>query len=76
MKDYLWIIVATISTFISLIFFFLTISKSTYLINTLDKKKINILPNIFILVSSFINVGVVIYLLLSVREQIELYNLV
>ncbi|MFW8054131.1 hypothetical protein [Vagococcus fluvialis] len=74
MKDYLWIIIASVFALIALFFFILTISNGTSLIKKLKKNKLHVLTNITILLIGFGNIGLVIYLLQDVRRQIETFS--
>lgn len=74
MKDYLWVIVAGVFALLSFLLFILTISSSSSLIKRLRLSKFNILFNVSLLLIGFVNIGVGIYLLQSVREQIEKFS--
>lgn len=74
MKDYFWVIVAGVFALISFLLFILTISSSSSLIKRLRLSKLNIMFNISLLLIGIANIGVGIYLLQDVREQIEKFS--
>lgn len=74
MKDYLWVIVAGVFALVSFLLFIISIGQSSSLINRLKKSKTNILLNVTLIIIGFVNVGVGIYLLQSVREQIQQFS--
>ncbi|MEG0285813.1 MAG: hypothetical protein RR494_07100 [Vagococcus sp.] len=74
MKDYLWIIIVAIFALIAFIFFMMTLSNSSSLIKRLRKSKANIMLNLTILLIGLANIGIGIYLLQDVRQQIERFS--
>lgn len=74
MKDYLWIIIAGVFALFAFVFFLMTIGSSSSLIKKLKLKKANIIINIFILLIGISNLGLVIYLLQDIREQIDKFS--
>lgn len=74
MKDYLWVSIAAIFALIALLFFALTVKKSSLLIKKLKKKKLNILVNFSVLVLGGIDIYFVVHLLMSVKEQLNTFN--
>lgn len=74
MKDYLWIIVASVFAIAAFLFFILTLSTSASLIKRLKKRKINIMLNIMVLIIGFANLGLAIHILQDVRGQIERFS--
>ncbi|MBO0476475.1 hypothetical protein DOK76_05290 [Vagococcus sp. DIV0080] len=76
MKDYLWIIVAGTCAILAFLFFILTITNSTSLIQRLKKSKLHIITNIAVLLIGLGNIGMVIYLLLDLREQINFFSMI
>lgn len=74
MKDYLWIIIVAIFALVAFIFFMMTLSNSSSLIKRLRKSKANIILNLTILLIGLANIGIGIYLLQDVREQIERFS--
>lgn len=74
MKDYLWIIIAGIGALIAFLVFILTLSTSTSLIKRLNRSKANILLNITVLLLGFTNLGLAIYLLQDIRDQISKFG--
>lgn len=74
MKDYLWIVIAGVFALIAFIFFIMTIATSSSLIKKLRYKKLNIVLNLMILVIGIANIGIGVYLLQDIREQIEVFS--
>ena len=74
MKDYLWIIIAGIFALVAFFFFVMTVSKSGSLINKLKLSKGHIVVNVMVLVIGLGNIGIAVYLLQNIREQIELFT--
>lgn len=74
MKDYLWIIIASVFALVAFMFFIMTLSTSSSLIKRLKKSKLNILLNVTILIIGFGNIGIAIYLLQNIREQIRVFS--
>ena len=74
MKDYLWIIIVAIFALIAFIFFMMTLSNSSSLIKRLRKSKANIMLNLTILLIGLADIGIGIYLLQDVRQQIERFS--
>lgn len=74
MKNYLWVIIAGICAFVLFIIFIMTIAKSTKLVSKLRYSKSKLLLNFCLFIGGVVDIGLVIYLLLSVREQIEMFN--
>jgi len=71
MKDYFWVIFAASGAVLAFIFFILTLSSTTSIIKKAKKRKLNIMVNIFLLLLGLSNIGVSLYLIMSIREQIE-----
>lgn len=71
MKDYLWVIITTVFSLIAIVFFILNLSSTSILMKKVKKSKLNLIPNILVLFIGLSNIGIAVYLLLSVREQIE-----
>lgn len=71
MKDYLWIFVLSLIALISAGVFLGTISKSSMLINKLKYSKKHLLLNFMLLIISLVDIGLIIYVFLLVREQIN-----
>lgn len=74
MKDYLWVIVTGVFSLVSFLLFILTINSSTSLIKRLRRSKWNLLLNITLLLIGISNLGIAMFLLLNVREQIEKFS--
>lgn len=75
MKDYLWIFIAGIIATIAFVFFLLTIAKSTSLIKKAKKSKGHILVNLLVLTIGIGNIGIIMYLLKDIRQQIEMFTM-
>lgn len=74
MKDYLWVSVSAIFSVLGLLFFVMTIHKSTTLIKKLKLSKFNVLVNLLVLIIGLVDIYFVVYLILSVREQLNIIN--
>lgn len=71
MKDYLWIFILGAIALTSAGLFLGTISKSSTLINKLKFPKKHLLLNFMLLIISLVDIGLIIYVFLLVREQIS-----
>lgn len=74
MTNYLWVFILGGIAFISTCVFLLTITKSTMLVKKLKKKKINLLLDFILLLSTIANVGLIIYVFYLVKEQIAAFS--
>ena len=74
MKDYIWIVIAGVFALLAFIFFIMTIATSSSLIKKLKHSKANIILNLTILVIGIANIGIGVYLLQDIRQQIELFS--
>lgn len=74
MKDYSWVIVASVFALVAFLLFTISIGSTSSLIKRLRLNKLNILLNISLLVIGFGNIYFAVYLLQNVREQIELFT--
>lgn len=72
MKDYLWVFILSGITLISSGAFLGTISKSSVSIKKLKISKLNLIVNYSLLIISLVDIGLIIYLFLLVKEQINL----
>lgn len=71
MKDYLWVFILSIIAILSSGMFLGTISKSSMLVKKLKFSRANLLINFTLLITSLVNIGLIVYVFLLVREQIS-----
>lgn len=74
MKDYIWLIVCGVFALLAFIFFMITISNSASLIKRVKASKLQITLNLLVLLIGLGNIGIGIYLLLDIRQQIETFT--
>lgn len=72
MKDYLWVFILSGIALMSAGIFLTTIPKSSSLIKRLRLAKSHLLVNYLLLVISLVDIGLIIYVFLLVKEQINL----
>ncbi|WP_288396141.1 hypothetical protein [uncultured Vagococcus sp.] len=70
MKDYLWIFILGAIVLLSAGLFLGTISKSSILINRLKLPKGHLILNFTLLAVSLVDIGLIVYVFLLVRDQI------
>ncbi|OEG09655.1 hypothetical protein BCR21_15040 [Enterococcus ureasiticus] len=70
--SFLWVYILCGIGVTSIVFFLLTLSRDVFLIKRLKKKKQFLLLNFSFLVFTFISVTLVIYLLVLLKDQIQL----
>lgn len=74
MMNYLWIYILGTLAFISLIAFWITFSKDHFFIKKLKMKKRNYLLNLTLLLFCFVDIGLIIFLLMSLKEQMNIFG--
>ncbi|RHH66706.1 MULTISPECIES: hypothetical protein [Vagococcus] len=74
MKEYLWVIILGICGLLLLFLFVMTIATSSQLITKLRYSKSNLLLNFSLLIGGIVDIGLLIYLVMDVKSQIELMN--
>ncbi len=72
MKDYLWVFILSAIALFSAGIFLGTISKSTMLIKRLRLPKINLVLNFTLLLISLLDIALIIYVFILVKDQISL----
>ncbi|MFZ6625771.1 hypothetical protein ACOXU5_08775 [Vagococcus fluvialis] len=72
MKDYLWVFILSAIGLFSAGIFLGTISKSTRLIKKLHLSKISLILNFMLLIISLVDIGLIIYVFILVKDQINL----
>jgi hypothetical protein len=72
MKDYLWVFILSAIALFSAGYFLATISKSTKLITKLNLPKRNLILNFALLIISLVDIALIIYVFILVKEQISL----
>lgn len=72
MRDYLWVFILSAIALISAGLFLATISKTTMLIKRLKLPKINLVLNFILLLISLLDIGLIIYVFILVKDQINL----
>lgn len=72
MKDYLWVFVLSIIALFSAGMFLGTISKSSVLVKKLKLPKSKLLLNFVLLLISLVNIGLIVYVFVLVKDQISL----
>lgn len=70
--DFLWVYVLGIIAILSVIFFLLTFSRDVYLIKKLKLNRSSLIANFSLLMISCISVGLVVYLFILLKNQINL----
>lgn len=71
MKNYLWVFIIGAIAFISLFFFIVSFSRDLFLVKKLKKKKQVLSINFLLLVGSVVDVSLIIYLFIMVKNQID-----
>ncbi|MBP2100409.1 hypothetical protein [Enterococcus rivorum] len=72
MIDYLWLFVLGGMAILSLLFFLVPLSRDAFLIKKLRKKKQSLVLNFSLLFISLTSLGLIAYLFVLIRDQIEL----
>jgi hypothetical protein len=72
MKDYLWVFILAIISLLAAGIFLGTITQSSMLVNKLKLPKLSLALNFVLLFISLVNIGLIAYVILLVREQIIL----
>ena len=72
MKDYLWVFILSIIALFSAGVFLWTISKSSGLVKKLKLPKSSLLLNFVLLIISLVNIGLIVYVFILVKDQISL----
>ena len=72
MKDYLWVFILSIISLFSAGVFLGTISKSSGLVKKLKLPKSSLLLNFVLLMISLVNIGLIVYVFILVKDQISL----
>ncbi|MFW7420187.1 hypothetical protein ACODH8_08230 [Vagococcus fluvialis] len=72
MKDYLWVFILSIIALFSAGVFLGTISKSSGLVKKLKLPKSSLLLNFVLLIISLVNIGLIVYVFILVKDQISL----
>lgn len=72
MKDYLWVFILTVIALVSAGVFLATISQSSALIKKLKLPKVKLLLNFILLIISLVDIALIIYVFILVKEQISL----
>lgn len=72
--DYLWIYFLSGIATVSLIVFLLTFSKDIFYTKKLKLNKSSLVLNCSLLLLSILSISLIIYLFISLREQISLIN--
>ncbi|MEG0286208.1 MAG: hypothetical protein RR494_09095 [Vagococcus sp.] len=72
MKDYLWVFILSIIALFSAGVFLGTISKSSGLVKKLKLPKSSLLLNFVLLMISLVNIGLIVYVFILVKDQISL----
>ncbi|MDR2278883.1 hypothetical protein ACQUEF_10285 [Vagococcus fluvialis] len=72
MKDYLWVFILSAIALFSAGYFLATISKSTKLITKLNLPKRNLILNFALLIISLVDIALIIYVFILVKDQISL----
>ncbi|MFW8053949.1 hypothetical protein [Vagococcus fluvialis] len=72
MKDYLWVFILSIIALFSAGVFLGTISKSSGLVKKLKLPKSRLLLNFVLLIISLVNIGLIVYVFILVKDQISL----
>ena len=71
MRDYLWIFILGVIALVSAGVFFATISKSAVLIKKLKLPKFKLLINFILLASTILDISLIIYVFVLVKNQIS-----
>lgn len=71
-KDYLWVFILTVIALVSAGVFLATISQSSALIKKLKLPKVKLLLNFILLIISLVDIALIIYVFILVKEQISL----
>ncbi|MFD1900826.1 hypothetical protein [Enterococcus termitis] len=71
MIDYLWLFILGGIAILALIIFLITLSRDTFLIKKLRKKKLNFILNFSLLFTTLTCLGLIVYLFTLLKEQIE-----
>ncbi|WP_242586459.1 hypothetical protein [Candidatus Enterococcus ikei] len=72
MIDYLWMFILGGITILSLVLFLMTLSRDVFLIKRLRKKKQSLSLNFALLFITLTSLGLIAYLFVLLRDQIEL----
>lgn len=72
--DYLWVYILAFISIASVSMFILTFSKDLYLTRKLKLKKISLLINFSLLITSLASLSLVIYLFSLLKEQIQFFG--
>ncbi|MEI5990737.1 hypothetical protein [Enterococcus crotali] len=72
MIDYLWLFILSGIAIISLLVFLITLSRDTFLIKKLRKKKTRFILNFSLLFTTLTCLGLIVYLFSLLKEQIEI----
>lgn len=72
MMDYLWMFFLGGIAILALMFFLITLSRDTFLVKKLKKKKMLLSVNFGLLLITLSSLGMIVYLFNLLRTQIEL----
>ncbi|WP_348921001.1 hypothetical protein [Enterococcus rotai] len=72
MIDYLWLFILGGVSIVSLVFFLMTLSRDVFLVKKLRKKKQILGLNFALLFITLTSLGLIAYLFVLLRDQIEL----
>lgn len=73
MSSYLWIYIIAVVAVVSLIIFLMTFGKDHFYIKKLKKKKTAYIINLVLLIFSIVDVALIIYLFMVLKEQIGIF---
>lgn len=71
MIDYLWLFILGGVAILALLVFLITLSRDTFLMKKLRKKKLNFVLNFGLLFTTLTSLGLIVYLFTLLKEQIE-----
>ena len=74
MKNYLWVFVLAGIALVSLLFFIISFSRDLFLVKKLKKNKGILAMNFILLASSVVDIGLIIYLFILVKKQINFFT--
>lgn len=74
MSNYLWVYILGILSFSSLFIFLISFGKDHRYIKKLKLNKLSYLPNFLLIVFSILDVSLIIYLFMILKEQIGVFQ--
>ncbi len=74
MGNYLWVYIIGAVAFVTLLIFLITFPKDHSYIKKLRKSKANYLLNFSLLIFSLADIGLIIYLFMLLKEQVEVFS--